>query len=195
MVCIRRRPAMDGCGLAGRSCTSAGFSALELLVVLLIIAIVIAILLPAVTSVRRSAKVAACAANLRQIGQAIREYQVDQNRRPAARLMPPPFAPFAPGLPIYDVLARYIPAVSPVYKCPADEGQACGQCVAASPARRGTSYIYVSIWPTTTRGREHAMWDYNGLTPEEHRRFRLFHRNGWNTLAIDGSVQFFLDNR
>jgi hypothetical protein len=109
--------------------------------------------------------------------------------------MPPPFAPGALGLPIYDVLARYIPAGSPVYHCPADDGQAYDRCVAASPAGRGTSYIYVSIWPTTLRGREHAMWDYNGLTPEEHTRFRPFHRNGWNTLAIDGSVQFFLDDR
>ena len=50
------------------------FSLIELMVVIGIIAILVALLLPTLTRVRESANTVKCAAQLRQIGQAIHNY-------------------------------------------------------------------------------------------------------------------------
>jgi len=56
-----------------------GFTLIELLVVVAIIAILAAILFPVFARAKQSAKRAACLANLRQLGVAIRMYQSDFN--------------------------------------------------------------------------------------------------------------------
>src|SRR3954469_25579642 len=75
------------CEMRAFNCRN-GFSLIELLVVLLIVTILLAIVIPVVGSTRRSAKAAACASNLRQIGQAIQTYRSEFRHWPDACPMP-----------------------------------------------------------------------------------------------------------
>src|ERR1043165_9690717 len=55
----------------------AGFTLIELLVVIAIIALLVAILLPSLASARRVAKAVVCSAQLRDIGQGMVQYALD----------------------------------------------------------------------------------------------------------------------
>lgn len=172
-----------------------GFSLVELLVLLGIVVLLIGVLLPVIASARRSANIAACASNLRQIGQALRAYQAEDRHWPAARVMPLPFAQNSTSQlpPLNVVLNRYVSGGSRVYHCPANDGLVYDRCAVTSPMGWGISYLYVSVWAARLRGNEQAMWDYNGLD-SEYGHFPLFHRTGCNTLCLDGSVQFKSDH-
>src|SRR5256885_2956822 len=99
------------------------FSLVELIVVIGVIALLLALLLPALNGARDSAKAVRCAAQLRQMGQAIYTYAANH------RGMTPPWggafriddsgSPLSRGWPA--MLWRYsgVKADSPLYHCPA----------------------------------------------------------------------------
>ncbi|NSW56708.1 MAG: prepilin-type N-terminal cleavage/methylation domain-containing protein [Armatimonadetes bacterium] len=60
----------------------AGFTLIEMLVVIAIIAILVAILMPVISSVQEKARQGRCSANLMQIATAIRAYKTDYHRYP-----------------------------------------------------------------------------------------------------------------
>lgn len=113
----------------------AGFTLLELLVVLAIIGVLAALLLPSLSRAKESARAAACLSNLHQIGLALQLYcQEHGNRLPIMTnaTLGSNGLRLAADLPTMDlVLSNYLGSVS-VLRCPSDTKQVF--------ERLGTSY-------------------------------------------------------
>jgi prepilin-type N-terminal cleavage/methylation domain-containing protein/prepilin-type processing-associated H-X9-DG protein len=73
---------------SGRSQESAGFTLIELLVVIAILAVLMGLLLPAIMSVRESARRSQCTNNLMQISFAIKNYQATHEMLPPGVVNP-----------------------------------------------------------------------------------------------------------
>ncbi len=122
-----------------RAISAAGFTLMELLVVISIIAILVGILLPVLSAARARASKVACMANLRQVGIGIQSYvAANRDHYPRARYMPPPFLSADPDPPLNTLLDFHLLDGSQgrareVYKCPSDS-----QAFALS----GMSYMY-----------------------------------------------------
>jgi prepilin-type N-terminal cleavage/methylation domain-containing protein len=135
--------------LLNRTSKRAGFTLVELLVVMAIIGLLAAMLLPATARAKRRAHNTVCVNQLRQLGAAVRMYADENEQRlPSAELLPSlPVNPAGPLPRICDMLAPYVgktaPATNtsaPIFKCPSD----------SSPlfAREGSSYE----WNTDLNG-------------------------------------------
>lgn len=125
----------------------AGFTLIELLVSMAIIAVLIGILLPTLPKVRNAARQAACAANLRSVGQGIEVYKNDfREVFPIAKYMPPPWLSGDVDVPLNVALERYIEPLTPAYRCPGDRIVFFKEYTDDTGATKttGMSYTYLS---------------------------------------------------
>lgn len=100
----------------------AGFTLVELLVVIGILAVLIGILIPVLGKVRESASRTACAGQLRDIGMQLQMY-LNDNKQRVPRVNPFPWAPDLLGYPaptLVEVMQPYHRGATGVYRCPAD---------------------------------------------------------------------------
>lgn len=130
--------ALRACGQRHRSRRAAGFTLVELLVVLSILTVLISILVPTVAAARSRAAATACKSNLRNIGQALRMYlNENKDKYPPAPALPSVNPNKWPTL--MDHLRKYITKSSDevieIFRCPADE---------ETFALEKTSYFYNS---------------------------------------------------
>jgi prepilin-type N-terminal cleavage/methylation domain-containing protein len=97
------------------------FTLLELLVVVCIITVLASLLLPAITQVKRQAKLAQCSANLHAIGEATFAYMADEGGKfPFDN--PPGYSQCWPQMGVVDIWRLLKPSIpdASFYICPAD---------------------------------------------------------------------------
>lgn len=124
----------------------AGFSLIELLVVISIIAVLLGILLPALPAIRDSGRRAVCGVKLSSIGQAVEMYkQAHKEVFPLAKYMPAPWLSGSdlPGLPT--ALASFLEPDPRAWICPGDKVVAATPIEPTDPDKPANcSYTYVT---------------------------------------------------
>jgi type II secretory pathway pseudopilin PulG len=175
----------------GRTTRGAGFTLVEVLMVIGIIVILIAVLIPTIGKARESSKRTGCASNLRKIGQAIRSYATDNNdamprviwtpATPALQVgqMPAAANPFGAGI-SNDVTAALFLLVrtqniSPgSFVCPSTDdvpddfgGNTAGAAIRSNftDFKTNLSYSYANPYPTSQGDRLGYKFKMKSLDP------------------------------
>lgn len=168
------------------------FTLVELLVVIAVIGMIVGMLIPAIHSVRGSARRVQCQSNLRQIGLAMEDYLLahgTNGKYPDAAQVPS-VTPDRP--PLYKVLAAHIEDNRAVFHCPADDTYFAAEGISYEyPAFRFAGktrqQALVSLFGKKKRS-SHDVWlmydyeSFHGAKGQEGAR---------NVLFADGHVQPF----
>jgi prepilin-type processing-associated H-X9-DG protein/prepilin-type N-terminal cleavage/methylation domain-containing protein len=183
---------------------SAGFTLVELLVVLGIITILIGILLPAFSKAREQARKTACASNLRVIGQALVMY-VNANKGRLPNGNPPAtWEDYAGQNDVLVTFARDFVKGPQVFGCPSDREAPPLQITTGDPsfstsARSGYDFYSIYWAPEygplmvkmQGKGSQRRMaplaWDIDGA--KQGSLYRN-HKGGGNVLFADGHVEW-----
>ncbi|MEI6914841.1 MAG: type II secretion system protein [Armatimonadota bacterium] len=160
MLITRHKKHTDSRGPELKRSTDAGFTLVELLVVIALITILLAIFVPVMVQSRNRARSAACLSNLRQLSSALITYSQDWDDK-LPSLTATPFAGSAPSnewpqgssaTQLRAVLSSYVKN-SGVYKCGNDCGSpeyAYGASEGSVFSRAGSSYL---PWSAARSGR------------------------------------------
>jgi prepilin-type N-terminal cleavage/methylation domain-containing protein/prepilin-type processing-associated H-X9-DG protein len=129
-----------------------GFTLIEVLVVLGIIALLVAILIPAVQAARAAALRMSCASNLRQIGQAIANYESTYGYYPRAVGFRYHLLPYLDQQALYEIpraSGQLDTKCPPIFRCPAD---AATETVLTGGEQMGTANYVTSfgVWALLT---------------------------------------------
>ena len=203
----------NGSGPLGRGDGHAGFTLIEVLVVVAIIAVLASIIFPVFSSARAKARSTRCVANLKQIGLAVDMYATDYDelyplgKDPADEAYPemwseyPYWQVWIPYMPrLHDALDPYV-RNKELWHCPSDRGftelEDYNVPLDATPssfAKFGTSYHYRTevAFSMTTVGnmsdpaKINLMFDAHGSW---HGRSNKLSRKRWNVLYADGHAK------
>jgi prepilin-type processing-associated H-X9-DG protein len=157
----------------------AGFTFLEIVIVLGIIVLLLTLIVPAIWSVKEGARTTACISNLKQIGAGLNLYLADHDLTlPALQAAR---ASLNENVPVIDtVLAPYLKNKT-VFACPSDKSIA---------VKTGTSYF----WNSALNGQKLGSLDFLKLTEDQSQipvlsdkeGFHPFQENKVNILYADG---------
>ena len=162
---------------------SAGFSLVEILVVIGIITILLAIIIPVVSKARESSKRTACSSNLRQLGQAMYMY-AEANRGFLPNGNPPlDWFNYDGANAIMVIFNRDYVKAPGVFRCPGDPQPTPKQIVTADQTLEDSarmSYEFFFLWwppekgPMLTRmkGQAPLAWRTSDQSPSEPSRRR-----------------------
>jgi general secretion pathway protein G len=203
----------NGSGLLGRGEGHAGFTLIEVLVVVAIIAVLASIIFPVFSSARAKARSTRCVANLKQIGLAVDMYATDHDelyplaKDPADEAYPemwsayPYWQAWIPYMPrLHDALDPYV-RNRELWHCPSDRGftklEDYNVPLDATPssfAKFGTSYHYrtevafsmTAVGNMSDPAKINLIFDAHGSW---HGRSKKQSRKRWNVLYADGHAK------